>query len=129
MKKYGLVPSYSFLEGISSCRIGILPENFYDKIKEGSIVIKKPNSFSFCREGLIINGEAKPLETDLAILATGYKGEEKLQSIFKSPIFQKYINGSTTSTVPLYRSVFVDPFTQHKVLFYFLTITKYCFSL
>jgi dimethylaniline monooxygenase (N-oxide forming) len=105
LKKYGLVPNHSFLQDISSCQTAVLPEFFFDKVKEGSILIKKTQSFSFCKQGLIINHEAKPLETDLVIFATGYKGDQKLRSIFKSPIFQNYINGSGDSTIPLYRSV------------------------
>ncbi|MED6224311.1 hypothetical protein PIB30_082766 [Stylosanthes scabra] len=119
MKKYGLVPSYSILEAIASCRIGVLPdENFYDKLKEGSILIKKSQSFGFCKEGLIIDGEAKPLETDIVILATGYKGDEKLQSIFKSPLFQKYIVGSKTSSLPLYRQIIHPQIPQLAIIGY-----------
>lgn len=102
LKKYGLVPNHSFLQEISACQIGILPDSFFDKVKEGSIEIKKSQSFSFCKEGLIINEEAKPLETDVVILATGYKGDQKLKSIFKSPIFQNYIDSSRIS---LYRQI------------------------
>ncbi|CAL5186885.1 unnamed protein product [Lathyrus oleraceus] len=105
LKMYGVLPNHNFLQDISSCKTGVLPEFFFDKVKEGSIVIKKSQSFSFCREGLIIEGDAKPIETDLVILATGYKGEEKLRSIFKSPMFQSYINGSVNSAVPLYRQI------------------------
>ncbi|XP_072068171.1 probable flavin-containing monooxygenase 1 isoform X4 [Arachis hypogaea] len=118
MKKYGLVPSYSILQGISSCRIGVLAENFYDKLKEGSILIKKSQSFGFCKEGLLINGEAKPLETDIVILATGYKGDEKLQSIFKSHVFQKYIIGSKSSSVPLYRQIIHPRIPQLAIIGY-----------
>jgi len=107
LKKYGLVPNHSFLQEISACQIGILPDSFFDKVKEGSIEIKKSQSFSFCKEGLIINEEAKPLETDVVILATGYKGDQKLKSIFKCPIFQNYIDSSRIS---LYRSVTFDAF-------------------
>ena len=70
-------------------------------------MIKKSQSFSFCKEGLIINEEVKPLETDVVILATGYKGDQKLKSIFKCPIFQNYIDSSRIS---LYRSVTFDAF-------------------
>lgn len=103
LKKYGLVPNHSFHHDMYKCTFGIFPELFFDKVNEGSIVIKKSESFSFYKEGLIINGEAKPLETDVVIFATGFKGGEKLRNTFKSPIFQNYINGSTNSTVPLYR--------------------------
>ncbi|KAJ1440084.1 Flavin monooxygenase FMO [Sesbania bispinosa] len=115
LKKYGLVPKHSFLEDISSCQIAILPENYFDKIKEGSILIKKSQSISFCREGLIIDGEAKPLETDLVILATGYKGDQKLKNIFKSPIFQNYINGSA---IPHYRQIIHPRIPQMAIIGY-----------
>jgi len=105
LKKYGLVPSHSFLHDLSSCLLGVFPDNFFDKLNEGSIVIKNSQSFSFCREGLMIAGEAKPLETDIVIFATGFKGDEKIKNIFKSPIFQNHILDPATSTVPLYRSV------------------------
>ena len=100
-----MIPKHSFLLDISSCQIGLLPENFYDKVEEGSIVLKKSQSFSFCKEGLIINGETQPLKADLVILATGYKGDQKLMKMFESQIFQKYIVGSASSIVPLYRFV------------------------
>ena len=105
LKKHGLIPKRSFLQDISSCQVGFLPKNFYDKVEGGSIVLKKSQSFSFCKEGLIINEEPQPLKADLVILATGYKGDQKLKKMFKSQIFQKYIVGSASSIVPLYRFV------------------------
>lgn len=116
LKEYGLVPNHSFLQEISACQIGVLPEFFFDKVKEGSIVIKKSENFSFCKEGLIVNEEPKPLETDLVIFATGYKGDQKLRSIFKSSTFQNYISSSEKSSVPLYRSVPFDNFLCHILL-------------
>ncbi|XWS27111.1 hypothetical protein CRYUN_Cryun26dG0088400 [Craigia yunnanensis] len=105
LKKYGMVPKYSFLQNVLSCQIAMLPANFFNKLEEGSIVIKDSPGFGFCREGLIIDGETRPLETDIVIFATGYKGEEKLKNIFASPIFQQYIMGSPTSILPLYRQI------------------------
>ncbi|KAK4257478.1 hypothetical protein QN277_007059 [Acacia crassicarpa] len=103
LDKFGMVPNHSFLKEFSSCQIGgMLPENFYDKVEKGSIIIKRSQDFiKFCKEGLIIDGESKPLETDLVIFATGFKGDQKLRYIFKSPIFQNLI----PSTVPLYRQI------------------------
>lgn len=98
-----MIPEHSFLEEVSSCGILMLPDNFYDKVEEGSIILKKPKAFRFCREGLIIDGENEPLKTDLVIFATGYKGDETLKSMFHSQTFQNYIMGSPTSTIPLYR--------------------------
>ncbi|CAK8534511.1 unnamed protein product [Lathyrus sativus] len=118
LKMYGVLPNHSFLQDISSCKTGVLPEFFFDKVKEGSIVIKKSQSFSFCNEGLIIDGDAKSIETDLVILATGYKGEQKLRSIFKSPMFQSYINGSVNSTVPLYRQIIHPRIPQLAIIGY-----------
>lgn len=91
----------------------MLPDNFYDKVEEGSIILKKPKSFQFCREGLVIDGENEPLKTDLVIFATGYRGDEKLKSMFHSPTFQNYIMGSPTSTVPLYRYLISTSWTSN----------------
>ncbi|KAI4344220.1 hypothetical protein L6164_011471 [Bauhinia variegata] len=103
LKKYDAVHSHSFLQAISSCQIGMLPENFFDKVKEGSIDITRSHSFSFCRDGLMINGEAKT---------------QKLKSIFKSPNFQSYFNGSATSAVPLYRQIIKARIPQVAIIGY-----------
>nr|XP_027186163.1 probable flavin-containing monooxygenase 1 isoform X2 [Cicer arietinum] len=126
LKEYGLVPNHSFLQEISACQIGVIPESFFDKVKEGSIVIKKSPSFSFCEEGLIINDEAKPLDTDLVILATGYKGDQKLRSIFKSEVFQNYINMLTSSIIPLYRQIIHPRIPQLAVVGYAEGISNIC---
>ena len=102
-----MVPKQSFLTEISSCLIATVPEKFYDKVEEGSIILKKGKSFSFSKEGVLVNDEAQPLKTDLVILATGFKGDKKLTDIFVSPTFQDYIAGSLNATVPLYRLEFL----------------------
>lgn len=104
LKKYGMVPKFSFLEDFSSCQIAMLPDKFYDRVEEGSIIIKNSHNLSFCEEGLIIDGENRPIETDVVIFATGFKGDEKLRNIFESPVFKNNIMGSPTATVSLYRS-------------------------
>lgn len=99
-----MVPKHSFLQQISSCLVSTVPEKFYDRVGEGSIVLKKsPKSFSFCQEGILVEGENSPVKTDLVILATGFRGDKKLKDIFVSPTFQDYIAGSPKSTLPLYR--------------------------
>ncbi|XP_020206764.1 probable flavin-containing monooxygenase 1 [Cajanus cajan] len=118
LKKYGLVPNHSFFQDLSSCLIGVFPDNFFDKLEEGSILIKKSQSFRFCKEGIIIDGEAKPLETDVVIFATGFKGDQKIKSLFKSPIFQNYIIGPTTSTVPLFRQIIHPRIPQLAIIGY-----------
>ncbi|XP_027338967.1 probable flavin-containing monooxygenase 1 [Abrus precatorius] len=117
LKKYGLVPKQSFLQDVSSCQIGVFPDDFFDKLKEGSILIKKSQSFSFCKKGVIIDEAAKRLETDVVILATGYKGDQKLKTIFKSPIFQNHILG-LRSTVPLYRQIIPPRIPQLAIIGY-----------
>ncbi|KAJ6699891.1 DIMETHYLANILINE MONOOXYGENASE [Salix purpurea] len=105
LKKYGMVPKFSFLEDFSSCQIAMLPDKFYDRVEEGSIIIKNSHNLSFCEEGLIIDGENRPIETDVVIFATGFKGDEKLRNIFESPVFKNNIMGSPTATVSLYRQI------------------------
>eukprot|EP00258_Populus_trichocarpa_P029302 XP_024445321.1 probable flavin-containing monooxygenase 1 [Populus trichocarpa] len=118
LKKYGMLPKSSFLEDISSCQIAMLPDKFYDRVEEGSIIIKNSQSLSFFPEGLIINGENRPFETDLVIFATGFKGDEKLKNIFESPVFQNYIIGSPTATVSLYRQIIHPRIPQLAIIGY-----------
>lgn len=104
LKKYGMVPAGSFVGEASSCQILFLQPQFYDKVEDGSILLKKSKSFTFCKEGVILdNGGGAPLQADVVILATGYKGDEKLKNMFASPTFREYIEGSSSSIIPLYR--------------------------
>ncbi|OMO97599.1 Flavin monooxygenase FMO [Corchorus capsularis] len=103
LKKYNMVPNHSFFKQISSCMFTVLPANFYDRVKDGSLFLKKSQTFSFCKSGLMIEGESRPLLSDIVIFATGYRGDEKLKTIFKSTFFQKCI---AESSVPFYRYYF-----------------------
>ncbi|XP_059647391.1 probable flavin-containing monooxygenase 1 [Cornus florida] len=103
LAKFGMVPKHSFLKEVSSCLVSTVPEDFYDRVEKGSIKLKKAPSFSFCEKGLLIDGEAEPLETDMVILATGFKSVQKLKDIFVSPTFQEILAGSTNTSMPLYR--------------------------
>ena len=102
LAKYGMVPKQSFLQDVSSCIFASLPDNFYEKVDEGSIILKKSPSFSFCEEGVKIEGKTKPVRSDLVILATGYRGELKLQDIFASSTFRDYMMFGDLA-VPMYR--------------------------
>ncbi|KAF3641374.1 hypothetical protein T459_33549 [Capsicum annuum] len=87
------------------CSMVNVPEGFYDRVEEGSIkLIKKAENFGFSKEGIVFEGQAEPVKFDLVILATGFKGIDKLKHIFESPNYQEFIAGSDDSTtVPLYR--------------------------
>ncbi|XAR56227.1 Flavin-containing monooxygenase [Bertholletia excelsa] len=103
LEKFGMVPKHSFLKEISSCLIATVPDGFYEAVEKGSIILKKAPSFGFCKEGVLIEGKSEPLKTDLVILATGFRGIDKLKDIFVSPTFQDLIVGSPDKIVPLYR--------------------------
>ena len=60
----------------------------------------------------MMTDETAPLETDLVILATGFKGDEKLKDMFVSPAFKDCILGSPTASVPLYRLASYSMFTH-----------------
>ncbi|KAL7237275.1 hypothetical protein ACSBR2_003544 [Camellia fascicularis] len=103
LAQFDMVPKHSFLQELSSCLISFVPEDFYTRVEKGSIRLKKALSFGFCKEGILVDGETEAVETDMVILATGFKGVEKLKDIFVSPNFQECVAGSTDKTVPLYR--------------------------
>lgn len=104
MEEHEMVPDYSFFQAVASCLITILPKNFYNKVNEGSIILKK-GAFSFCQDGVILEGENLPVRSDIVIFATGYRGDLKLRDIFTSPFFQDAMAGPESSIVPLYRLV------------------------
>lgn len=107
LEKFGMVPKHSFLTEMNSCLISSVPENFYKRVEEGSINLKKAQSFSFNKEGVLLDSDKVELvKADLVILATGFKGVDKLKDIFLSPTFRTHISGRPENAVPLYRSVF-----------------------
>uniref|UniRef100_F6I6S7 Flavin-containing monooxygenase n=1 Tax=Vitis vinifera TaxID=29760 RepID=F6I6S7_VITVI len=115
LKKYNMVPEHPFLKQIVSCMSMVIPANFYDRVREGSLILKKAQSFSFCRNGLVLDGEAAVLETDIVIFATGYKSDEKLSNIFTSTFFKNCITGSSA---PFYRECIHPRIPQLAILGY-----------
>ncbi|CAN1770737.1 Probable flavin-containing monooxygenase 1 [Linum perenne] len=101
LAKHGMVPKHGFIQDISSCLIATVPEKFFDKVEKGSIVMTKSPSFSFCKEGITIEG---------------FKGEKKLQDIFRSKQFSKLIVGSPNAALPLYRDCIPPRIPQLAVL-------------
>ncbi|KAL2476937.1 putative flavin-containing monooxygenase 1 [Forsythia ovata] len=101
LAQHGMVPKHSFLKELNSCSIATVPQGFFDRVEEGSIKLKKAQCFTFSSEGILVEGEAEPLKTDLVILATGFRGVDKLNNTFASPTFQDCVTGKTR--LPLYR--------------------------
>ncbi|KAK9164683.1 hypothetical protein Syun_005585 [Stephania yunnanensis] len=118
LNKYNMIPESSFLEAAFTSTFTIMPDNFYDKVEDKSIVLKEAKCFGFCETGLMIEGDKTPLEADVVILATGYKGDDKLKNIFSSTTLQKRIIGSPASTVPLYRECIHPRIPQLAVIGY-----------
>ena len=49
--KVCMVSEQSFHKGISSCMTSSMWWEFYDRVENGSIILKKAPKFSFCIEG------------------------------------------------------------------------------
>ncbi|KAJ4846943.1 hypothetical protein Tsubulata_011504 [Turnera subulata] len=118
LKKYGMLPKTSFIQHLAQCQMAALPNKFYDRVEEGSIIIKNSPSFSFYETGLTTEGDNQRVDTDIVILATGFKTDEKLKNIFESPVFQEWILGSPTSAIPLYRQILHPRIPQLAVVGY-----------
>ncbi|KAI3465439.1 hypothetical protein Pfo_022102 [Paulownia fortunei] len=115
LKKYDMVPDHTFLRQICSCMFMVLPEHFYDRVKEGSLILQKSRALGFCKNGLILDNVAAHLDTDIIIFATGYKSDEKLSNIFTSIDFKKCITGSSA---PFYRECIHPRIPQLAILGY-----------
>jgi dimethylaniline monooxygenase (N-oxide forming) len=110
MKKYGMVPDHSLFEALVACLVAIAPKDHYKRLDEGSIVLKQSKTFTFCKEGVLLEGESSPTRSDIVIYGTGYKGDEKINNMFKSEYFRSIAVGSTSTTLPLYRLVYWTKF-------------------
>ncbi|KAG6400200.1 hypothetical protein SASPL_137025 [Salvia splendens] len=100
LNKYNMVPKHSFLKQICSCMFMILPRDFYGRVREGSLILRKSDVVGFYEKGLVLDGGTSHLEADIVIFATGYKSDEKITGIFSSLEFKKCIIGSSA---PFYR--------------------------
>ncbi|KAG0465692.1 hypothetical protein HPP92_019856 [Vanilla planifolia] len=118
LQKYGVAPEHSFFNALAFCALSLLPENFYDRVEEGSIVLKPSKAFEFGKNGVRIDGEASVVESDVVIFATGYQSDQKLRDIFLSQWFKDIVAGSENTTVPLYRHCIHPQIPQMAVIGY-----------
>ena len=98
-----MVPDYSFSFAMSSCLIAMLPKGFYDRVDDGSIILKKSKRFSFCSDGINLEDGEESIKSDIIILATGFRGDQKLRDIFTENWCRNIVAGSSDTSVPLYR--------------------------
>ncbi|KAK6128207.1 hypothetical protein DH2020_038051 [Rehmannia glutinosa] len=101
LAKHGMVPNHSFSK---PCSTATVPEGFFDRVEQGSIILKKTQHFSFCSQGIVVDGETEPLKIDLLILATSFRGIDKLKAAFISPAFRDLMDKEDTTRLPLYRA-------------------------
>ncbi|XP_055815447.1 probable flavin-containing monooxygenase 1 [Solanum dulcamara] len=126
LAKHGMLPAHSFLNELSSCTLAIVPEGFYDRVEEGSIkLVKKEETVGFSKEGIMLKGHAELIKSDLVILATGFKGIDKLKHIFESSKYQEFIGGlDDSAAVPLYRECIHPGIPQVAIIGFSETITN-----
>ncbi|CAN6225350.1 unnamed protein product [Urochloa humidicola] len=123
LREYGMEPDIGFAGSLSSCKIGMLPEAFYDKVRGGSVVIRRSGAFSFCEDGLVLDA-GRVVPADLVILATGFRGDQKLRDMFVSPLVKDIVAGSSDTTVPLYRERVHPRIPQMAVIGYSESLTN-----
>ncbi|RLN35547.1 putative flavin-containing monooxygenase 1 isoform X2 [Panicum miliaceum] len=123
MREYGMEPEQGFAGSIASCKIGMLPEAFYDKVRGGGVIIRRSRLLSFCEDGLVLDG-GRVVPADLVILATGFRGDQKLRDMFVSPRVKDIVAGSPDTTVPLYRECVHPRIPQMAVIGYAESLTN-----
>jgi dimethylaniline monooxygenase (N-oxide forming) len=105
MKKHDMVPDHSFFEGVVACLFDTAPKDHYKNLEEGNIILSKSKTFSFCKEGVLVEGEPTVVKSDIVILGTGFKGDQKIKDMFTSEYFHGIVIGSTSMGRRLYRSL------------------------
>lgn len=98
--KFGLKPDHPFEEDYASCQMAILPENFFSEAEKGNILFKRASKWWFWSGGIEFEDKSK-LGADVVLLATGYDGKKKLQSILPKPF--SGLLADSSGIMPLYR--------------------------
>ncbi|KAF8700635.1 hypothetical protein HU200_033980 [Digitaria exilis] len=124
LQKHGMVPDYSFSFAMSSCSIAMLPEGFYDRVDEGSIILKKSKAFNFSNDAIILQDRNESIKSDIVILATGFRGDQKLRDIFTANWCRKIVAGSPDTSAPLYRECIHPRIPQLAIVGYTESLTN-----
>ncbi|XP_044464994.1 probable flavin-containing monooxygenase 1 [Mangifera indica] len=100
LSKFGLKPDHPFEEDYASCQMAILPENFFPEAEKGKILFKRASKWWFWNGGIEFEDKSR-LEADVVLLATGYDGKKKLQSLLPEHFASLIVDSS--GIMPLYR--------------------------
>nr|KAJ0209536.1 hypothetical protein LSAT_V11C400185040 [Lactuca sativa] len=106
LAKFNMVPERSFSNDMRSCLLAAMPKDFFNRVETGRIHLQKSPGFGFYKDGIVVDGGNKQIQTDIVILATGFKGIHKLKNIFTSQDFRHFIAVSPDSRVSLYSDTF-----------------------
>ncbi|OMO67066.1 Dimethylaniline monooxygenase, N-oxide-forming [Corchorus capsularis] len=98
--KYGLKPDHPFEEDYASCQMAILPENFFSEADKGKIQFKRASKWWFWNGGIEFDDNTK-LQADVVLLASGYEGKKKIQTLLPEPFSSLVLDSS--GIMPLYR--------------------------
>uniref|UniRef100_A0ACD6AA41 Uncharacterized protein n=1 Tax=Avena sativa TaxID=4498 RepID=A0ACD6AA41_AVESA len=118
MKKHDMVPDHSFFEGVVAGSFAIAPKDHYKNLEEGNIIVNKSRTFSFCKDGVLLEGGSTLVKSDIVIFGTGYKGDQKIKDIFTSEYFRSIVVGSTSTARLLYRECIHPKIPQLAVIGY-----------
>lgn len=83
--------------------MAIVPHNFFSQVEKKKILFHRTHSkWGFWKGGVEFDDEnGTKLDADVVVLATGYDGKKKLQSILPEP-FRSFLE-HPSGLMPLYR--------------------------
>lgn len=80
--------------------MALVPEKFFPEADKGKIVFKRASKWWFWKGGIEFDDNTK-MDADVVVLATGYDGKKKLQTILPEPF--RSLMEFPSGIMPLYR--------------------------